>query len=305
VEDLIEKSFMKELIGNPKRLSDLGFKEVLTILSSAKEAFENEYLLLEFNFPNLKKDIYVIGDIHGNLETLVELFYIIERNNPKIVIFLGDIVDRGPKQLECLLFVLILKLLEPHRYYLLRGNHETLEMNQYYGFNQEFINRFKDPHKFGEILAVYNSLPLCAIVNSRILCLHGGVPQDKQILQKIRGVRTTNLSNIFELIAQSFIQIMWNDPKKGMQGFSESFRGPGIKFFGEDVFNKFLEVNNLKLLIRAHECFPEGYRWFFHKRLLSIFSSANYRGGFSPNPASYAVINKKEIIPKLLKLKNR
>ncbi len=294
---------MKELIDYPHRLSDLGFEEVSKILKSAKKDFENEYLLLEFNLRNPEKEIYVIGDIHGNLETLLELYDIIKAQNPEFVIFLGDIVDRGSKQLECLLFILTLKVLNPQRYYLLRGNHETLEINQNYGFYQEFLNRFKDPRKFIEISAVYNSLPICAVINSKILCLHGGIPQDIHILQKIKDIRTTDLSDIFESIAQSFFQIMWNDPKMKVKGFTDSFRGPGIKFFGEDVFDSFLKENNLELLIRAHECFPEGFRWFFQKRLLSIFSSTNYRGSFSPNPASYAVIRKNVIIPKIVNMK--
>ena len=71
--------------------------------------------------------------------------------------------------------------------------------------------------------------------------------------------------------------------------------------FGEEAFIKFMDANNLKYLIRAHEAFPEGYRWFFDKKLLSIFSAANYRGPFS-NPASYAVIRKNSIIPKTIEL---
>jgi serine/threonine-protein phosphatase PP1 catalytic subunit len=82
--------------------------------------------------------------------------------------------------------------------------------------------------------------------------------------------------------------------------FSNSFRGPGIKFFGQRAFDAFMKKNNLQLLIRAHECFPEGYRWFFNKRLLSIFSSANYRGYFSPNPGSYAIIRDNNLIPMLI-----
>jgi len=299
---LIEKIFLKDLIDNPHLLSDLRFEEISKIMESVKRILENENLLLEFNLKNSKRDSYVIGDIHGNLETLLGIYELIDKNHPELVIFLGDIVDRGSKQLECLLFILVLKILNPHKYYILRGNHETLEMNKYYGFFQEFINRFKDPNKFEEILAVYSSIPICAIVNSTILCVHGGIPQDREILQKIKGVKTKNISAIFESISQSLIQIMWNDPKKELQGFTESFRGPGIKFFGEDVFDIFMSMNNLKLLIRSHECFPEGFRWFFHNRLLSIFSSANYRGSFSPNPASFAVIKRNEIIPRILKV---
>ena len=64
-----------------------------------------------------------------------------------------------------------------------------------------------------------------------------------------------------------------------------------------------MEVNHLQYLIRAHECFPEGYKWFFKKRLLSIFSSANYRGSYFPNPASYAIIKENQVFPQLIYLK--
>ncbi|MHA2035568.1 MAG: metallophosphoesterase, partial [Promethearchaeota archaeon] len=211
---------MKEIIDYPEKISDLGFEEISKILKSAKKDFENECLLLEFNLQNPEKEVFVIGDIHGNIETLLELYNIIKTQNPALVIFLGDIVDRGSRQLECLLFILALKVLNPQRYYLLRGNHETLEINQNYGFYQEFINRFKDPHKFNEIVAIYNSLPICAIINNKILCLHGGIPQDKQILQKIRGIKTTDLGDIFNLVAPSYFQIMWNDPKLRLNGFT-------------------------------------------------------------------------------------
>ena len=70
-------------------------------------------------------------------------------------------MDRGANQLECLILVLCLKILEPDRYYILRGNHETLEMNQAYGFYYKFIERFVNYDNFNEILLVYNVLPIC------------------------------------------------------------------------------------------------------------------------------------------------
>jgi len=299
---LIEHAFLKELINNPFLLSDLRFDDISKILQNAKDFFEKENLLLEFNLKDKDKEIYVIGDIHGNLDTLLKLIEIINKNNPEIVIFLGDIVDRGPKQLECLLIILALKILDSQKYYLLKGNHETLEMNQYYGFFQDFVYRFNNSDNFSEILKLYNVLPICATINDTILCLHGGIPQDNDVLKKLRGIKTKERESILKSISPGLFQIMWNDPKVGLQGFTESFRGSGIKFFGEDVFDNFMKENNLKLLIRSHECFPEGYRWFFHNHLLSIFSSANYRGINAPNPASYAIIKNDEIIPKLLEL---
>lgn len=300
--NLTDSSFLNDILNNPYKISELEFDNISKIFKTAKNIFDEEYLLLEFNIKENVEEVYVIGDIHGNLNTLMKLIDIINKNNPKLVIFLGDIVDRGSKQLECLLIVLILKILFPLKYYILRGNHETLEMNENYGFFQDFILRFNDRNKFNEILKIYNVLPICARINGTILCLHGGISQDFEILTKLKNQKCKDFERVYNSLAQSIYQIMWNDPKAELKGFSDSFRGSGIFFFGIDVFENFLKVNALKSLIRAHECFPEGFRWFFNKKLLSIFSSANYRGYYAPNPASYAIIKNNEIIPKLLKL---
>ncbi len=298
---MIDNSFLHDLLYNPSIISKLHFDIISKILNRVRSIFENEYLVLELN-PNEKdKEIYVIGDIHGNLETLMKLIEIINEKKPSFVIFLGDIVDRGPKQLECLIIVLSLKILFPKKYFILKGNHETLEMNQYYGFFQEFIQKFKDQIKFNEVLMIYNVLPICVIINNAILCLHGGIPQDIDFLKKLKDIKARDFKTGHNSISQGIFQIMWNDPKSEILGFIESFRGEGINFFGEDVFKEFMKANNLKSLIRGHECFPEGFKWFFNKQLLSIFSSANYRGSYSPNPASYALINNNKIIPKLVK----
>ena len=132
------------------------------------------------------------------------------------------------------------------------------------------------------------------------MCLHGGIPEDIEIISQIKELNVKALSSISRNLENSLLQILWNDPKENLSGFCESYRGPGIKFFGEDAFNGFMEYNRLSHLIRAHEMFQEGYKWFFSKRLLSIFSSENYRGEYYPNPASYAVIKENQIYARLL-----
>lgn len=295
---MIDGTLLQNLIKKPEEISKLNLDDISQIMREARSLFENENLLLEFNIGE-NEEIYVLGDIHGNMQSLLKLMELINKNNPKLVIFLGDIVDRGPKQIECLIFVLILKILKPQTFYILRGNHETLEMNQAYGFFYEFSQRFNNYDGFKEILAVYDVLPICSIINNSILCLHGGIPEDIDILKKLKGLKPKDIDST---TLKSIFQIMWNDPKPGLGGFMRSYRGPGIKFFGQEAFNKFMVENNLKYLIRAHECFPEGYVWFFNYRLLSIFSSGNYRGDFTPNPASYAIVKNNDIIPKNIQL---
>lgn len=295
---MIERSLINDIIRNPHKISELNFHTISQILNQAVDILKEEMLLLELNFKNFNYEILVIGDIHGNLKGLQKLMEIIEQVKPKFVIFLGDIVDRGPHQLECLILILALKIQQPDKYFLLKGNHESLEINQYYGFYQDFINRFKEQRKFEDVLALYKVLPFCALVNRSVLCLHGGIPEDKDILMEVKGIKTQDLAVVSKNVTKSLMQIMWNDPKSNLNGFSDSFRGIDIKNFGEDVFNDFMKKNELNYLIRSHELFSEGYRWFFNKRLLSIFSSANYRGA---NPASYAIIKNNIVIPKIVK----
>jgi len=296
---MVEKIDLEYLIKNPNRISELIFEDISNIFQRVRKLFNDENIILEFDLDDKDEEIYVIGDIHGNLQSLLKLIEIINKMTPKYVIFLGDIVDRGSYQLECLILVLALKIIEPNKYYFLKGNHETLEMNQYYGFYQEFISRFSDKSKFNEVLLLYNDLPLCALISNRILCLHGGIPEDFDILEKLKNKKYIDIeSNFLNEISSAIFQIIWNDPKDVESlNFSNSYRGEGMKLFGQKAFDKFMEKNKLHYLIRAHECFPEGYRWFFNRRLLSIFSSANYGGYFFSNPGSYAIIKNKNIIP--------
>ena len=294
---MIDSSFLQFLIKNPKKITQLEFSIIEEIFERSQQILSKEQIILDLNMSYKKDFSYVIGDIHGNLNSLIYFIKKIQKFHPKFVLFLGDIVDRGKYQLECLILILTMKILSPDRVYIIRGNHESIEINKVYGFYHEFTERFYNIEDFNKVLSLYNVLPFCAKINNSILCVHGGIPKDFSILTKMANKTTSDLKFISKDNGDNLFQILWNDPKEGLKGFSQSYRGPGIFFFGEDVFNKFLEVNDLNFLIRSHECFPEGFRWFFNKRLLSIFSSAGYRG---PNPASFAIIKGSHIFPENL-----
>jgi diadenosine tetraphosphatase ApaH/serine/threonine PP2A family protein phosphatase len=287
---MIKKSTFEDLIENPEKISDLPFEDIKNIINRAKRLFRDEEFLIELT-ADKDKDIFVIGDIHGNLDSLLKIYELVNEKGPEYVIFLGDIVDRGGDQLECLIFVLSLKILYPQQYFLLKGNHETLEMNKSYGFYNEFMMKFSEKSQFDEVNSLYESLPICAIINDSILCLHGGIPEDFNILNELKELDTKKLDGTIPASLQfAMYQMMWNDPKEGLTGFMDNFRGPGIKYYGYEAFEEFMDKNGLKYCIRAHEVFPQGYKWFFNNRLLSIFSSENYRGDYNPNPATYALI---------------
>ncbi len=313
---MLNRPILRSFVEEPYKIAEIKFPDFSKILGQAKEIFEKEERLLDLNVDNSEDEIIVIGDIHGNLDSLLKLIDIINIREPKLVVFLGDLVDRGKYQLECLVIILALKILEPERYYIIRGNHESIEMNQYYGFYYEFLQKFMDSpdsrefgkyyesngKMFSDVLSVWLVLPFCAVINNEILLVHGGIPDDIQILNKLRGLKPNDIDdNIAESLEKGLFQMLWNDPEPNIKDFSQSYRGEGIKFFGEMAFDRFMDAHGLKYLIRAHECFPEGFKWFFNNRLLTIFSSSNYRPNWS-NPATYAIIKNNKIKLKTFKL---
>ncbi|MDK2463683.1 MAG: serine/threonine protein phosphatase, partial [Candidatus Korarchaeota archaeon] len=74
------------------------------------------------------------------------------------------------------------------------------------------------------------------------------------------------------------MQLLWNDPDESIEDFAPSVRGPGVFRFGRRAFRDFMDNSRLRLLVRAHEFFPEGVRTFFGGRLLSVFSCRFYGG---------------------------
>ena len=93
----------------------------------------NSILELEPRCIFIQSPVYVIGDIHGNLEDL----HFFADNLWKLGIeltagqflFLGDYVDRGLNSLECIAYLFSMKILHPRKIHLLRGNHETRDVN--------------------------------------------------------------------------------------------------------------------------------------------------------------------------------
>ncbi|KAK2946212.1 putative Serine/threonine-protein phosphatase with EF-hands 1 [Blattamonas nauphoetae] len=123
--------------------------------------------------PNWK--VTVIGDIHGCFFDLLEILkHSGSPSSDHLFVFLGDFVDRGPSGVEVLVVLLSLKLANPNSVFLLRGNHESAEVNMY-----EFIPEVKKKYQVGtylEFLRLYAAMPICALLDGKILCVHGGLP---------------------------------------------------------------------------------------------------------------------------------
>ncbi|NXG67366.1 PPE1 phosphatase, partial [Hemiprocne comata] len=220
------------------------------------------------------KDITVCGDLHGNLDDLLLIFYKnglpSEQNR---YVFNGDFVDRGKNSMEILIILFAFLLIYPNDLHLNRGNHEDYIMNLRYGFTKEVSKKYKDHWKQIVFLLrdIFSWLPLATIIDSKVLILHGGISDttDLDFLNALERNKVRDHSHV------GILDILWSDPRSQNGCTPNKCRGGGC-YFGPDVTAKLFERYNLKLLIRSHEFKPEGYEISHDGKVITIFSASNY-----------------------------
>jgi serine/threonine-protein phosphatase 5 len=292
-------------------LSLLHYRYVSKILLLAKEYFEAQPSLLRLTLPiippcnsasrtgysNLsdldKKGgvghFTVCGDTHGQFFDLLHIFDIGGFPSPQNpYLFNGDYVDRGSFSFETIFTLLALKMACPEGLFMLRGNHETRNMNRIYGFEGE-VNFKYDSNIMRQFSTVFNWMPIAAVISNNegpsplsIFVVHGGlstnIPPD---YTRKNGVGAVSLSSIEAIVRGSeppesglMADLLWSDPHP-LLGKSPSKRGVGFSF-GSDYTASFLEKNNLQLLVRSHEVKDEGYVVEHEGKCITIFSAPNY-----------------------------
>jgi len=245
-------------------------KELLLLLTKIDSIFESEPAVLRTN----SEPIMLVGDIHGDLQALNFILGTRKEVDCKNILFLGDYVDRGRQSTEVLLKLFQLKIEDPEHVFLLRGNHEDAEMNLYDGFFEEIGY---DKEFLLRINQTYNKMPIAAVLSRHTFCVHGGID---------------GTGSIDTINKEEWYQFLWNDPSES-PGFTPSDRGPGIKEYGPDIVDGFLATNNLKRIVRGHQFFEEGYKWWFDGKLLSLFSCPDYVG--QKNNGAFAIFEKGEL----------
>jgi len=211
--------------------------------------------------------LLLVGDTHGFPEVSRWALGLAEEEGVDYTVFLGDYVDRGPAGVENL--ELLLGALLGGRAVLLRGNHESLEMNYYYGFMEEAEAKRGEEY-LRLVEEVYRRLPY-VVVTGGVFLVHGGVPcrvcrsgpEDPVTLGEIEE-RLAKIKGGEEASAPSdplAAQLLWNDPRGTIEWFMPSPRGPGIYLYGRRAWLSFLEANRLSLIIRAHEVVDGVHVW--------------------------------------------
>lgn len=169
------------------------FMSRVTELMSGATRMEQalEVLIQESNVQPVRCPVTVCGDVHGQLHDLIELFRIGGQAPDTNYLFMGDYVDRGyysvcqptvnrwvshrccDVQVETVSLLVTLKVRYPERVFILRGNHESRQITQVYGFYDECVRKYGNANVWKMYTDLFDYLPLTAVVDDQIFCLHG------------------------------------------------------------------------------------------------------------------------------------
>ncbi|KAG2722085.1 hypothetical protein I3843_02G097700 [Carya illinoinensis] len=231
-----------EVRGRPGKQVQLSEAEIRQLCLVSKDIFLGQPNLLELEAP-----IKICGDIHGQYNDLLRLFEYGGFPPRSNYLFLGDYVDRGKQGLETICLLLAYKIKYPENVFLLRGNHESASINRVYGFYDECKRRF-NVRLWKIFTECFNCLPVAALIDEKILCMHGGLSPDLHNLDQIRNLRRP--CDVPE--SGLLCDILWSDPSKDIQGWGANDRGVSYTF-GADRVTEFLRKHEIDLICRAHQ----------------------------------------------------
>ena len=163
--------------------------------------------------------LLIHGDFHGDIHSLNGL--ISEWNKQGILkgfklsrpatefLFLGDYTDRGAYGAEVIYTLLRLKMANPDRVQLVRGNHEDLSLTARYGFFAELVGKFGRDYDLRKPLRLYDFLPVVLYLGSNnnfVQCNHGGMEPGFSPIELLKSPQGTAFQLLGELKQKTYLE---------------------------------------------------------------------------------------------------
>lgn len=198
----------------PGTLASIAESEIKLLCQRVRPILLSQPMLLELEAP-----LKICGDVHGQFTDLLRLFEYGGFPPESNYLFLGDYVDRGKQCLETICLLLSYKIQYPENFFILRGNHEAAGINRIYGFYDECKRRYSI--KLWKIFSdTFNCLPVAALIDEKILCMHGGLSPEITSLQQIADlVRPCDVPDVGLMC-----DLLWSDPDTSVNVSNKVFK---------------------------------------------------------------------------------
>ena len=127
-------------------------------------------------------------------------------------VYLGDYVDRGTMSTEIVITLCCMKVNEPEKIIMLRGNHESQRSisNKEYTLKDECFDKYSFKI-FKEFMDLLDYLPLACYVHwseGNFFCCHGGIPFTIPTIEEINKE-----DRFHEVPCEGIINdLLWSDP---------------------------------------------------------------------------------------------
>ncbi len=206
------------------------------------------------------RPVVFIGDVHGDLDAVrrvVEAF-----PQPEyVLVFLGDLVDRGPDSEGVLRAVAEARLKADRSVHLLMGNHEAWAVQPFRP--ADFWERLA-PETAQRLADALRTLPFAAWHPAGLLAVHGA-PPDLPALDAMSGV---------EPGSEPWRAMTWGDLS---EEFGARALAPVRPMFGRAAFETRTDRLGARVVVRSHQPFAPQYQ--FDDRCLTLFTSSAYGRG--------------------------
>ena len=127
--------FINNLINKNEEIILSNYYDKTTIASVKTYEWWNADVEFAHKITLNNSNIYIIGDVHSSFHSLLDIIFDLEKKNVFVdntfklkggnyIIFLGDLIDRGPYNIEILTFVFILQIANKENVIIINGNHE-------------------------------------------------------------------------------------------------------------------------------------------------------------------------------------
>ncbi|CAE7234831.1 sds21 [Symbiodinium natans] len=248
-------------------------EELQVVCAKARAAFLREPMLLELEAP-----LTVCGTLTGcQVGLLSKLFSRFGDPGQTRYLFLGNYVNRAKYMIETITTLFLYKGELPAHVFMLRGKNDSLMLSRIYGFYDEVKRRMGGSggvKLWKHYTEVFDCMPVCALIQSKIFCVASGLSPDLTSLDQIRDLPRQEVPDEGLLC-----DLLWSTFEPHVLGWG--CKDKDVSFnFGPDIVSGFLEKHGLQSICCSSGVVEAGYQIELDGALTILFSAADYVGEY-------------------------